>query len=185
MVQRIFKVAQDSSSATGWTITDTSTDTVLELPEVVFEELDKGKYVDADELLGKIETVQIALAGVTDSLRMVDEYSFRHRSVMKTFGLKKQGNSIDDSIDFFLESVTDYEKYHTIEMGRDKPGDHTSIHAYLETPKDGRLRCTFDKSVRLNAKRNNIKYWVEDYKLSEGSNGGKFIRPIGDPVEIM
>ena len=185
MVQRIFKVAQDSSSATGWTITDTSTDIVLELPEVVFEELDNGKYVDADELLGKIETVQIALAGVTDSLRMVDEYSFRHRSVMKTFGLKKQGNSIDDSIDFFLESVTDYEKYHTIEMGRDKPGDDTSIHAYLETPKDGRLRCTFDKSVRLNAKRNNIKYWVEDYKLSEGSNGGKFIRPIGDPVEIM
>jgi hypothetical protein len=185
MVQRIFKVAQDSSAATGWSITDTYTGTVLELPEVVFEELDKGKYVDADEMLGKIETVQIALAGVTDSLRMVDEYSFRHRSVMKTFGLKKQGNSIDDSIDFFLESVTDYEKYHTIEMGRDKPGDDTSIHAYIETPKDGKLRCTFDKSVRLNAKRNNIKYWVEDYKLSEGSNGGKFIRPIGDPVEIM
>ena len=185
MVQRIFKVAQDSSSATGWTITDTSTDIVLELPEVVFEELDNGKYVDADELLGKIETVQIALAGVTDSLRMVDEYSFRHRSVMKTFGLKKQGNSIDDSIDFFLESVKDYEKYHTIEMDRDKMGDDTSIHAYLETPKDGRLRCTFDRSTRLNAKRNNIKYWVEDYNLGEGSNGGKFIRPIGDPIEIM
>lgn len=185
MVQRIFKVAQDSSAATGWSITDTSTGTVLELPEVVFEELDKGKYIKANELLSKIETVQIALAGVTDSLRMVDEYSFRHRSVIKTFGLKKQGNSIDDSIDFFLESVKDYEKYHTIEMDRDKMGDDTSIHAYLETPKDGRLRCTFDRSTRLNAKRNNIKYWVEDYNLGEGSNGGKFIRPIGDPIEIM
>ena len=185
MVQRIFKVAQDSSAATGWSITDTSTGTVLELPEVVFEELDKGKYIKANELLSKIETVQIALAGVTDSLRMVDEYSFRHRSVIKTFGLKKQGNSIDDSIDFFLESVKDYEKYHTIEMDRDKLGDDTSIHAYLETPKDGRLRCTFDRSTRLNAKRNNIKYWVEDYNLCEGSNGGKFIRPIGDPIEIM
>ena len=68
-------------------------------------------------------------------------------------------------------------------MDRDKAGDDGSIHAYLQTPKDGILRCVFDKSIRLEAKRNNIKYWIEDYKIDAGSNGGKFVRPIGTPPE--
>ena len=184
MVQRIFKVSKSSTSPNGWEIEDQSSGEILDLPDVCYEELSLGKYIDVEDMLDKIDTMQIALAGVTDSLRMVDEYSFRNRSVLKTFGLKKNG-TIDDEIDRFLESVKDYEQYHTIEMGRDKSGDDESIHAYLETPKNGRLRCTFDKSVRLNAKRNNIKYWVDDYNLSEGSSGGKFIRPIGEPIEIM
>lgn len=185
MVQRIFKVAKSTDSSTGWTIEDQSSGTVLDLPEVCLDDLSEGKYLDADAMLNKIDTMQIALAGVTDSLRIVDDYSFRHRSVLKTFGLQSNGNSVDDSIDFFLESVKDYEKYHTIYMDRDKAGDDNSIHAYIETPKDGRLRCTFDRSIRLDAKRNNIKYWTDDYKIDSGSNGGKFVRPIGTPEEIM
>jgi hypothetical protein len=184
MVQRIFKVSKSTTSQNGWEIEDQASGEILDLPEICYEDLSLGKYIDADILLDKIETMQIALAGVTDSLRMVDEYSFRNRSVLKTFGLKKTG-TIDDEIDGFLESISDYEKYHTIEMGRDKAGDDDSIHAYIETPKDGKLRCTFDRSIRLNAKRNNIKYWVDDYKIDSGSSGGKFVRPIGTPIEIM
>ena len=183
MVQRIFKVRTSTTSSTGYEIEDTASGTVLDLPEVCIEDLDTGKYLNADQMISKIDTMQIALAGVTDSLNMVDEYSFRQRSVLKTFGIAKNG-TIDDEIDGFIETVKDYEMYHTIEMGRDTAGDDNTIHAYLYTPKDGRLRCVFDKSIRLNAKRNNIKYWVDDYKIDSGSNGGKFVRPIGQPIEI-
>lgn len=183
MVQRIFKVRRSSESMTGWQIEDQMSGQVLDLPEVCCEDL-KGKYMAAEDMLAKIDTMQIALAGVTDSLNMVDEYSFQHRSVLKTFGLQNQG-TIDDTIDDYLTSVAEYEKYHTIYMDRDKAGDDSSIHAYLETPKNGRLRCVFDKSVRVNAKRNNIKYWIDDYKIDAGSNDGQFVRPLGQPVEIM
>ena len=184
MVQKIFKVQRSQTSQSGWEIEDTSSGKVLDLPDVCMEDLDQGKYMKNSQMLEKIETAQIALAGVTDSLNIVDDYSFRHRSVLKTFGLKKNG-TIDDTIDGFLENVQEYESYHTIYMDRDKAGDDGSIHAYLQTPKDGILRCTFDKSIRLDAKRNNIKYWVEDYKIDAGSAGGKFVRPIGTPEEIM
>ena len=137
-----------------------------------------------DEMLEKISTIQIALAGVTDSLNEVDTYSFLNRSVLKTFDLKPSG-TIDDEIEDYLHSVKEYEKYHTIYMDRDKEGNDNSIHAYIETPKNGLLRSTFDKDLRLNAKRNNIKYWIDDYKISSGSSGGKFVRPLGHPIEIM
>lgn len=184
MVQKIFKVMRSSTAPCGWEIEDQSTGEVLDLPEVCYEDLDLGKYISASEMLERIETMQIALAGVTDSLSMVDEYSYRHRSVLKTFSLKKS-DTIDDTIDTYLESVKDYEALHTIFMDRDVDGNDGTIHAYLYTPKDGKLRCTFDKSVRLNAKRNNIKYWVDDYKIDAGANGGKFVRPVGTPEEIM
>ncbi|MBQ8218207.1 MAG: hypothetical protein IJZ79_02785 [Bacilli bacterium] len=184
MVQRIFKVRHSSTSNNGWEIEDQSTGTVLDLPAICLQDLDLGKYLDAQEMLDRIDTMQIALAGVTDSLNIVDEYSLNRRSVLKTFSLK-QSNTIDDTIDEYLESVKEYEKYHTIYMDRDKDGNDNSIHAYLVTPKDGILRCTFDKSIRLNAKRNNIKYWTDDYKIDAGANGGKFVRPIGTPIEIM
>jgi len=171
-------------SPTGWEIEDQASGTTLNLPEICLEDLKLGKYLSAQELLDKIDTMQIALAGVTDSFNMVDPYSYSRRSVLKTFTLKSNG-TIDDTIDFYLESVKDYEKYHTIYMDRDVDGNDGSIHAYIETPKDGKLRCVFDKSIRLNAKRNNIKYWIDDYKIDAGANGGKFVRPIGQPEEIM
>lgn len=184
MVQRIFKVSRSSTSSTGWEIEDTSTDKVLNLPEECIETLNIGKYVNSSEMLEKIETLQIALAGVTDSLNIVDDYSFRRRSVLKTFSLKPN-NTVDDSIDKYLESVSEYESYHTIYMDRDIDDNDKSIHAYINTPKDGKLRCIFDKSVRVEAKRNNIKYWIDDYKLDAGANGTKFVRPLGHAIEIM
>jgi hypothetical protein len=183
MVQKIFKFQKSQVSPNGWEIVEQASGKVLNLPSICYEDL-KGKYLSSDDMIEKIETAQIVLAGTTDSLNIVDPYSYDRRSVLKTFGLKSSG-TIDDSIDGYLESVQEYELYHTIEMDRDKAGDDNSIHAYLETPKDGRLRCTFDNSIRLNAKRNNIKYWVADYKIDAGSAGGKFVRPIGTPEEIM
>lgn len=184
MVQRIFKVQRSQTSLSGWEIEDSSSGKVLDLPDVCMEDLDAGKYMKNSQMLEMIETVQIALAGVTDSLNITDDYSFRHRSVLKTFKLKKN-ETIDDTIDGFLENVQEYESYHTIYMDRDKAGDDKSIHAYIQTPKDGILRSTFDKASRLNAKRNNIKYWIDDYKIESGSAGGKYVRPIGTPEEIM
>ena len=85
MVQRIFKVQRSQTSQNGWEIEDTSSGTILDLPDVVLEDLDEGaKYVKNVQMLEKIDTMQIALAGVTDSLRIVDDYSFRNRSVLKT-----------------------------------------------------------------------------------------------------
>lgn len=183
MVQKIFKVEKSQTSSTGWEIIAQDTGEVLDLPSICVEDL-AGKYISSDSMLEKIDTVQIALAGVTNSLNVVDAYSLDRRSVIKTFSLKPNG-TIDDTIDFFIESVKDYEQFHTIYMDRDKAGDDGSIHAYLDTPKDGKLRCVFDRDSRLNAKRNNIKYWVEDYAVDAGSAGGKFVRPHGTPIEIM
>lgn len=182
VVQRIFKVSPSIDSDTRWKIEDVSSGIILDLPKVCFDDLNTGKYIKGMDMLNKIDTVQIALAGVTDSLNIVDMYSFKFRSVLKTFNLKKN-DTIDDTISDFMHSVKEYESYHTIYMDRDKAGDDKSIHAYIKTPNDGTLRCIFDKSIRLNAKRNNIKYWVFDYKIDSGSNGGKFVRPLGGPPE--
>ncbi len=184
MVQRIFKVFKSYDSSTGWSIEDLSSGTILDLPEICIEDLNSGKYTNSEELLDRIATMQIALAGVTDSLNIVDNYSLHRRSVLKTFTLKASG-TIDDTINDYIESVSQYESYHTIYMDRDVTGNDNTIHAYLQTPKDGILRCQFDKNSRLNAKRNNIKYWIDDYKISSGSSGGKFVRPLGHPIEIM
>ena len=182
MVQKIFKISASIDSPTGYVLEETNSGTVLALPSCILEEL-KGKYLTAEQMIEKIDTICIALSGVTDSLRIVEPYSFERRSVLKSFGLRKDG-TIDDEIDDFLPSVKEYEKFHTIEMGRDVQGDDSTIHAYLQTPKNGTLRCQFDRGVRVFAKRNNIKYWIDDYTIDSGSQGGEFVRPIGDPVEI-
>ena len=182
MVQRVFKVNKSTTSSNGWEIEFDGK--ILQLPDNIYDELE-GKYLDPDEILEKIDTMQIAVAGVTDSLNIVDLYSMLNRSVLKTFGLKSNLGTIDDEIDNYLESIADYEKYHTIYMDRDIDGNDGSIHAYLETPKSGKLRVMFDKASRLNAKRNNIKYWIDDYNISTGSAGGEFVRPVGKPIEIM
>lgn len=185
MVDRIFEVIEDNSSSTGFLIKETVTDKVLELPSICIEEFDLGaKHVRFCDMYKKMSTVRIALAGVTDSLNIVNQTYFDRNSVFKSYGLKKS-NTIDDEIDGYLTSAKDYEVYHTIEMGRDKSGDDNSIHAYLYTPKDGRLRCKFDKNVRLEAKRNNVTFWVDDYKIVSGSNGGKFVQLIGQYEEIF
>lgn len=186
MVQKIFKVEQDNSLMNGWSIIDEETGISLELPSCIYDEL-KGKYLNADEMLERINTMQIALAGVTDSLRVVDVMSLDRRSVLKTFGIKSNG-TIDDEIDWYLESTAAYEKYHTIFMDRDTKGNDSTIHAYIETPKNGRLRCQFkdDKAFRLNAKRNNIKFWIDNYKIGAGSNGGQYVMTLNvDPIEII
>lgn len=182
MVQRIFTVERSIDSANGWAIN--YDDNILDLPNNIYNELN-GKYMKADDMLELIDTMQIAVAGITDSFRIVDEYSMLNRSVLKTFCLMSDLGTIDDEIDEYLESVKDYEKYHTIEMGRDIDGNDDSIHAYIETPKNGRLRATFDRSIRLNAKRNNIKYWLDDYDIAAGSAGGEYVRPVTKPIEIM
>lgn len=189
MVERVFKIYKSDGASTGYEIVDQESNKTLDLPEVCKNNL-KGKYIDSDTLIEKISTAKIALAGVTDSLNIVDEYSLRYRSVIKSIGLKSN-DTIDDTISDYIvydgdpESIVKiYESYHTIYMDRDIAGNDKSIHAYINTPKDGRLRCVFDKSIRINAKRNNIKYWVEDYKIESGSAGGKFVRPIGTPIEI-
>ena len=185
MVQRIFKLIKNSASTTGWDIEDQSSGEVLELPSICYEDL-KGKYMTSDAMIERISTIQIALAGVTDSLRVVDSYSLDRRSVVKTFGLIPNG-TIDDTIDGFIDSVATYEKYHTLKMDRDVQGDDNTIHAYIETPKDGRVRSRFSKQngIRLDSKSNNINYWLNDYKVITGSAGGKSISPIGDPIEIL
>lgn len=185
MVQRIFELRPSTTSVTGYEIVDTASGTVLDLPEICVEDLN-GKYIKSDDMLKKIKTMQIALAGVTDSLKQISEdlVSFQRRSVLKTFMLHSSG-TIDDTITDPIESVKEYETYHTIIMDRDKSGDDGSIHAYLMTPTQGRLRCKFDKSVRLHAKRNNIKYWIDDYKIGSGDKGGLYVIPIGTPVEIL
>ncbi len=188
MVQRIFTAQRSSDSATGWKLVDTQDqDHVVDLPSYIFEVLEDGVYIkDANIMLDKISTLQIALAGITDGFNIVDQFSFDRRSELKSFGLKPNG-TIDDTIDFYLKSVKEYEKFHTLKMDRDIKGDDDSIHAYIETPTEGRIRSRFSKQngIRLDSKRNNIDYWLDDYKIVSGSAGGKSVVPIGDPIEIM
>lgn len=183
MVKDEFTVSRDG---TGWTITANTSGKSLQLPSCIYEKLN-GKYITADEFLDKIETLVIALAGVTNSLNTTDAYSLDRRSVLCEIRLRSGLNSADDFIVQTMTSVEDYEKYHTIFMGRDKKGDDNSIHAYLFVPIYGELRCRFNNSdgFRLNAKRNNITYWIDDYKIEEGTNGGKYVIPKGTPIEIM
>ena len=189
MVQREFML---SESGGDWKIEDQSLGKVLDLPEKVKDDL-KGKYLSEIEMLKKISRITIALAGVTDSLNVVDENSLKSRSVLKAIKLNKSG-TIDDTIDEIVSTdedspesiVKQYEKYHTLKMDRDVPGNDDTIHAYIQTPNDGKLRSTFSKKdgIRLDSRRNNITYWLEDYRIESGSAGGKFIRPIGTPIEM-
>jgi hypothetical protein len=194
MVSKVFTLEQDSSSATGWKIktnVDSRGEVVLDLPTSVKECLN-GKYIKADDMLKKISTIKIALAGVTNSLNIEKANYLDNNSAIQSFGLATSG-TIDDEIDGYIEAseedqmlaIRTYESFHTVKMDRDKSGDDNSIHAYLYTPKDGRLRCVFDKSIRLDARRNNVSFWVDNYRIDSGSSGGKFVRIIGQPIEIM
>ena len=186
MVQKIFNIESSNRSKSGYDIISDSTGIRLDLPTACYAMLNEGKQLPADDMIKRISTLKIALAGVTNSLNKVDgeEFHYQHNSVLTSFGLKKNG-TIDDTITDYLSSVKDYEKFHTIYMDRDIPGDDSSIHAYIHTPNDGILKCIFDKSIRLYARRNNITYWIDDYKIESGSNGSKFVRPIGNPSEII
>lgn len=182
MVDKVFKVSKSTTSWTGWELIDTDEDVIIEFPECCFNEL-QGRYLSPNGMLERLDTIRIALAGVSNSMNIVDPVYLHKNSVIKYLGIKKGLSDVDDSFEQMPESVSEYEKYHTIKMGRDTQGDDSTIHAYIVTPNDGKLRCIFDKSVRQFAKRNNIPYWVEDYKIEEGTNGGKFVRPLDDPEE--
>lgn len=182
MVQKIFKVQRSDMYNTGWGLV--YYENIIPLPECIYEELN-GKYMSADDILDMIDTIQIALAGITDSLNIVEMYSFCHRSVLKTFALKDNLGTIDDEFDDFYTSIYDYEKYHIIEMDREIDHDDNSVYAYIYTYTDGRIKCSFDTSIRLYAKRNNIKYWVDDYTISTNDNGETYAIPSSTPIEIM
>lgn len=183
MVDCICTVRKSSTSRTGYEIEDNKSGVVLDMPSICIEDFDLGgKVVRFADMYKKMSTIRIALAGVTNSLNVIDYNYFDRNSVFKSFGLAPSG-TIDDSIDGYLENAAQYEAFHTIYMDRDVSGNDNSIHAYIYTPTDGPLRCKFDKAIRLEAKRNNVTYWVDDYKLSSGSNGGKYVIP-DNPIEI-
>ena len=194
MVAENFNVIKDSSSLCGWKIESISNPAItFDMPENVYNAFE-GKYIKADELLPIVNTVRIAVAGCTDSFRVVNETALERNSVLKTFTLKSGINSIDDSIDFCIDvpdadfingaAAKEYEKFHLIKMERDVANKDNTIHAYIQTAKDGKLRCQFPKDIRLDAKRNNIKFWVDEYRIDAGSNSGKFVRILDSFREI-
>lgn len=151
------------------------------------------KYIKTDDVLKKISAVKLALASVTNSLNIKKENYLDHNSTIQSFSLVDDSGTIDDEIDSYIEAseedqmlaIRTYESFHIVKMDSDESGDDNSIHAYIYTPKDGRFRCVFDKSIILDARRNNIIFWVDDYKITSGSNDGKFVRIIGQPIEIV
>ena len=193
MVSKVFTLEQNSSSSTGWKIktnVDNRGEVELDLPTSV-KKCFNGRFVKADEMLSKISTLKLALAGVTNSLNIENANYLDNNSALQSFGLATSG-TIDDSIDGYIEAAEEdqmlairtYEAFHLVKMERDKTGNDDSIHAYIYTPSDGKLRCVFDRAIRLDARRNNIRYWLPDYRIDAGSNGGKFVRPIGQPIEV-
>ena len=185
MVQREFKITpslnDNSRNLNDW---DIEVDQYLmPLPQIVYEEL-AGKYLDSEKMIDRIKTITIALAGITDNFNIVDDLSYNRRSVIKSFTLNDTDNDVDTALDYF-ENTKEYEKYHTVFMDRDTAGNDNSIHAYIETPVNGILRASFSKDVRLNAKRNNIKYWVENYSIISNDGSKPYVRPLTAPIEIM
>lgn len=182
MIQKIFTIKKDALSSTGYYIIVQGDVYSLEMLDCIIERLE-GTFISAANIIDMIDTIQLDLAGINDSFVMLDEYSFRHRSILKTFKLKPNG-TIDDTIDGFLENIQQYESYHIIEMDRDTTNDDSTIHAYIHTPKYGRMLSEFDKNLMLNAKQNNIKYWVEDYFICTDSNN-RYAQPKDKPIEIL
>lgn len=193
-VKGTFKVIRDTSATNEWLLSviklygidDTDLiDTTVDLPKVFIEYL-KGKALSGIEMLLRIDTITATLYAISNELYVDNQDVYNEDSVIESFTINPIAGSIDEAfkgVEF--ESVKDYEKYHIIKMGRDVAGNDSTIHAYIETPKDGRLRSLFDRSVKIDdtnirtfAKRNNIQYWVEDYRVEERSAGGKFVRPI-------
>ena len=155
-------------------------------PSIIIEQL-KGKYptTAADTFLGS--TLTIALAGVTDSLRLVDNAAYDRNSVLK--GIIFEQSLVDAAPllqpEYSSEADPDdivkyFERCHTIKMGRDVNGNDDTIHAYIfygqsAGDRDTKIRCRFPNEVRLDAKRNNRKYWVEKYSIIPGSAGGAHV----------
>ena len=186
MVTKGFKLTKENSE---YVITEISTNKQLKLPECI-KEL-KGRYKDTtiDKFIDCI--LVISLAGVTNSLRVVEPMAYEKNSVLKkivpNIGLTDQCSLPEEICGDGYNSDTvfhEFEKYHTIRMGRDTRGDDNSIHAYLETV-NGRLRCQFPNkdNIRLDSKRNNRKYWVDEYKIASGTSGGEFVKIISEIVE--
>lgn len=183
MVEKTFKFLRENNE---FYLLDRDTDTRLNCPTCLVEnssaEFLVGKYQYAKPEIFVNCDVRVALAGVTDSLRLVDEKAFNANSVLKKIipadELIDKAPLPDD-----LESARDYEEYHIIRMDRDVKGDDDSIHAYITTV-DGKLRVRFPKDIRLDAKRNNRSYWVDSYKIQVSDAGGKHVIPQSDIQEL-
>lgn len=180
MVQRQFKLVRNGDYLLQYNLDE------FIVPECIKEQL-KGKsgkttidtFINCD--------LTIALAGVTDSLRMVDQRAYDNNSVLK--GIVFKQSLIDDApllnTDYNSEIdpediVKYFERCHTIKMGRDIQGNDNTIHAYIyygETAgdKDTKIRCRFPNDIRVDAKRNNRSYWVEKYSIMTGSQGGRHV----------
>lgn len=158
-------------------------DILLDIPPVVYNELN-GKFIKADDMIVKLKTMTVSLAGIDETYNITDKYSFDNRSILKGFTIKTDLVKIDKTLDFELNSIADYEQYHIIELEYDDESKKNTLHAYIQTPKDGRLRCVFDKSIRTNSVDNNIKYWIYDYVIQSGLKGKKFVRPLNPIVPI-
>lgn len=187
MVTKGFKLTKENGE---YMITEISSNEQLKLPECI-EEL-KGRYpgTTIDKFIDCV--LVISLAGVTDSLRMVEPNAYERNSVLKKIvpnsALSDQCPLPDEICGDEYNSDTtfyEFEKYHTIKMGRDVPGNDNSIHAYIETT-SGKLRCQFPNKddIRLDSKRNNRKYWVDEYKIASGSSGGQFVRITSEIIEF-
>lgn len=185
MVTKGFNLLKENNE---YIIEEISTNERLTLPTCIAEL--KGRYngTTIDTFLNC--TLVISLAGVTDSLNMVDNNAYDRNSVLKKIVPNRElldkcplpdeirGDEYNSDTTFY-----EYEKYHVIKMDRDVAGDDDTIHAYLETV-DGKLRVRFPNDIRLDAKRNNRKYWIDSYKIQDGSAGGKHVIPQSDIVEF-
>ena len=187
MVTKGFKLTKENGE---YTITELSSDKQMLLPECIAEL--KGRYNETtiDKFIDCV--LVISLAGVTNSLRIVEHGAYDRNSVLKKIVPNTELSDqcpLPDEIcgDGYNSDTTfyEFEKYHVIRMGRDVAGDDTSIHAYIWTV-NGKMRCQFpDKDdIRLDSKRNNRKYWVDEYTIDSSSSGGEFVRITSEIIEF-
>lgn len=181
MVQKTFILRKENDEY--FIVDENNKNKVLKCPECILTGFDslQGKYVNADTFINS--KLVIALAGVTNHLNKVDEDAFNRNSVLKyiiptqeildkTPGLNK------------IYSVREYEKYHTIKMDRAVKNDDSSIYAYIDTM-EGKIKCEFPTTddIRLDAKRNNRSYWVDNYIITE-NNDTKLIKVKSELIEF-
>ena len=185
MGKEVFRILKSSYERNGRIIESTQTGKELDMPTSIYDVLSTGKYLKNGSIIDRIGTIQAAIAGVTDSFNIVDEYSMMNKSILKTFSAIP-ANGIDAASAFenrYFASVQEYEQFHIIDMERDIKSNDKSIHAYLTTLQ-GRFRVQCQKDIILNVKRNNISYWIEDYDYVV-IEGDKFVLPKGKIIEIL
>lgn len=182
MVHDKYKVFRLPESHNGWSI-ESSEGASVDLPDCIFDELNTGKFIVASQILDKMKYIVLNLAGIDENTKEITAQTIREFNTNTTldYFVLFCDNTINDEVEN-ISSIAEYEKYHTIYMDVD---DNNKIHAYINTPKDGVLKCIFPRDLRTYAYKNNIKYWTNDYKIASGKNGGKFVRPVGNPIEIM